>query len=533
MYLDYFGLAQKPFSITPDPRFLYMSPQHKEALAHLVYGIRENSGFVVVTGEVGTGKTTILNAFVAKVPARMPKVVIKNPNIRPENLYYLLGEAIGIPVEKRTRDFMGEYEERLKCLGGALLIVDEAQGLSVEMLEEIRLLSNLETPHEKLVQILLLGQQELNAKLQDPALRQLKQRIAIKFHIPPLTAAESREYIQHRLRVAGYEPRDKPLFNASAMGEIYRHTRGFPRMINIVCDNALLSGYTEDSRQITSRQVRTVVHDMEKTYGKQTGRERKRSKRWRLWGEGWLAWTGWTAAGVIAMVVLTWTVVSPGPETHESGKLQGAPPEMSGPQTLMQGENTASPEVPIEESVPQVADAAMARVQDAADERELSEGRTALQPSVPASLEQDEPQGMWVTVQPGDTVASLAADLYGRVSPSILASIDAANSEITDINLIYEGQQIFFPDITGGASVLFSVSVAAYHSIQEAQAVFSDLVRAGMEATIYPYQDKQGRRWFRVTIGTFPGRETAINYARKLKEEGFLYARPVKISMEE
>ena len=212
MYREFFGLQLKPFSITPDPRFLYMSPGHKEALAHLLYGLKESSGFVVITGEVGTGKTTILNAFLLKLPPRVPKVVVKNPHLRPENLYYLLGEAIGIPEEKRSRDHINVFEDRLKATGGAVLIVDESQGLSLEMLEEIRLLSNLETINEKLVQIMLLGQQELNEKLRSPQLRQLKQRIGIKYHIPPLDSNETRDYIDHRLRVAGYEPRERPLF---------------------------------------------------------------------------------------------------------------------------------------------------------------------------------------------------------------------------------------------------------------------------------------------------------------------------------
>src|SRR5208337_1788668 len=165
MYREHFSLKLKPFSITPDPKFLYMSPGHKEALAHLLYGLKEGSGFVVITGEVGTGKTTILNAFLLKLPLRIPKVVIKNPHIKPDNLYYLLGEAIGMPEEKRSRNYINEFEDMLKTTGGAMLIVDEAQGLSLEMLEEIRLLSNLETVHEKLVQIMLIGQQELNDKL--------------------------------------------------------------------------------------------------------------------------------------------------------------------------------------------------------------------------------------------------------------------------------------------------------------------------------------------------------------------------------
>jgi len=270
MYTEFFGLKIKPFTITPDPRFLYMSQVHKEALAHLVYGVREKSGFVVITGDVGTGKTTLLNALLQKLPPGMPKVVIKNPNVKQENIYFLLGEAIGLPDENRARDYLNLYESRLKEIGGAALIVDEAQGLSIEMLEEIRLLSNLETPNEKLVHIILLGQPELNATLRSPNLRQLKQRISVKFTISPLSQAETIEYIKHRLRVAGYEPMERPIFSPAAMQVIYQRTRGYPRVINILCDNAMLAAYTEDTREVTPRIIKQVASEIEGTYAQGT-----------------------------------------------------------------------------------------------------------------------------------------------------------------------------------------------------------------------------------------------------------------------
>ena len=183
-----------------------MSPGHKEALAHLLYGLKEASGFVVITGEVGTGKTTILNAFLLKLPPRMPKVVVKNPHLKPENLYYLLGESIGVPEEKRSRDYINLFEDRLKEIGGAVLIVDESQGLSLEMLEEIRLLSNLETTNEKLVQIMLLGQQGAQREAQEPPAQTAQAADRDKVSHPAFDSNETKDYIDHRLRVAGTSP---------------------------------------------------------------------------------------------------------------------------------------------------------------------------------------------------------------------------------------------------------------------------------------------------------------------------------------
>jgi len=540
MYREFFGLKIKPFSITPDPRFLYMSPGHKEALAHLLYGIKEASGFVVITGEVGTGKTTILNAFLLKLPPRMPKVVIKNPHVQPENLYFLLGEAIGMPEEKRSRGNVHEYEERLKETGGVVLIVDESQGLSVEMLEEIRLLSNLETTNEKLVQIMLLGQQELNDKLKSPQLRQLKQRIGLKYHIPPLDSNETGDYIDHRLRVAGYEPREKPLFTASALGEIYRYSKGFPRLINILCDNVLLAAYSDNLNQISASMVRKVVVDLESTYGKSAS---KRSSFLQGSGDsGRGVWFKIAAAFMLCLILAGagWALYSFG-----TRYLVQPAPVVSRVETAPQGKrldaavDTSPQVIPGETEMPQEADRPPAQDKPALKmirEKVVLQDEGALHdaPPIPPSLgDAQQPEGTLVTVNVGDTIAELAANYYGRVDAAILRTIREANPNLDNIDLIYEGQQIFMPDLKSSPRVLYSVSVASYHSITEAKAVFLDLLSKDYEATIYPYMDAQSNTWYRITIGTFGARTDAIRYSAQLKDKGFYYAKPVKISMEE
>ena len=523
MYREHFGLKLKPFSITPDPKFLYMSPGHKEALAHLLYGLKEGSGFVVITGEVGTGKTTILNAFLLKLPPRIPKVVIKNPHINPDNLYFLLGEAIGMPEEKRSRNYINDFEDRLKTMGGAVLIVDESQGLSFEMLEEIRLLSNLETVHEKLVQIMLLGQQELNEKLNSSQLRQLKQRIGVKYHIPPLDSNETKDYIDHRLRVAGYEPREEPLFTSSALGEIYRYTRGFPRLINIVCDNVLLAAYSDDLNQVSAGLVKKVVGGMEKTYAKHVpyipGQPMSERKGYRG------LWVGLSVAAAFLFFVsaLVVVLVSPlGQNIMDKSKdMLGISHEPSSLSNSAQGSlyplNMKESERAVLQGPPKVS------MQDQA-------GAAAAVP--PTFGEQKQTTGVVMTVGPGDTVARLAARHYGRVDSGILDMVRKANTNLGNIDLIYEGQRINLPAITDTARVLFTVSVASYHSINEATAVFLDLVKKGFKATIYPHLDTQGNTWYRVTIGTFREQDKADVYAQQLKNQGFLYAKSVRVSVE-
>ncbi|HHO76354.1 MAG TPA: hypothetical protein ENN05_07980 [Deltaproteobacteria bacterium] len=538
MYREFFGLKLKPFSITPDPRFLYMSPGHKEALAHLLYGIKEASGFVVITGEVGTGKTTILNAFLLKLPPRMPKVVIKNPHIKVENLYFLLGEAISMPDGKRSRDFIHEYEERLKATGGAVLIVDESQGLSIEMLEEIRLLSNLETTNEKLVQIMLLGQQELNDKLKSPHLRQLKQRIGLKYHIPPLDSNETRDYIDHRLRVAGYEPMEKPIFTVSALAEIYRYSKGFPRLINIVCDNVLLGAFTDNTRQVNAQLVRKVVSDLEGTYGKSATAPPSLFRAAAVSRIG--IWTKIAAvAGIcIVLVAAGWTVYSIGRHSQDDSRQEISMPVTSSPRDIPE-----KPSDPAEaevlnkpEHAPDAAVAQQEPVRKVIRENVamLDEGALMDDPPIPVSMNEPElEKGRIVTVSVGDTIAELAADYYGRVDAGILQSIRMANPDLSNIDLIYEGQEIIMPAVQTVPRVLYSVSVASYHSVAEAKAVFLDLLNKGYQATIYPYLDAQRNTWYRITIGTFDSRGDAIGYAGELRDKGFLYAKPVKISMED
>ncbi len=524
MYREHFGLKLKPFSITPDPKFLYMSPGHKEALAHLLYGLKEGSGFVVITGEVGTGKTTILNAFLLKLPPRIPKVVIKNPHINPENLYFLLGEAIGMPEEKRSRSYINDFEERLKTMGGAVLIVDESQGLSFEMLEEIRLLSNLETVHEKLVQIMLLGQQELNEKLNSSQLRQLKQRIGVKYHIPPLDSNETKDYIDHRLRVAGYEPSEEPLFTISALGEIYRYTRGFPRLINIVCDNVLLAAYSDDLKQVSSGLIRKVVGGMEKTYAKHESRIPARQIRRDKGKRGLLIGLSVAAALIVLFAAVLVLFISPfGQSILDRSKAmmgvssKASPPLSEVAQGSLDTSNTISTDAVTSRETPNVA------LQDQAGQVGDSSRDNA---------ELKKTMGITTVVGSGDTVAKLAARHYGRVDSVILDHIRRANGDLGNIDLIYEGQKIYLPPITDTARILYTVSVASYQSISDASAVFLDLVKKGFKPTIYPYLDTRGNTWYRVTMGAFQNENKADNYAQQLKNRGFSFARPVKVNVE-
>lgn len=261
MYLAFFGLAEKPFSITPDPRYLYLSARHADALAHLVYGINEAGGFVQLTGEVGTGKTTIIRSLLSRTPQNAEIALILNPRLSPTEFLLSLCEELGIGAAdspdgtaKDIVDLLNRYLLRAHAQGRrVVLIVDEAQNLAPEVLEQIRLLTNLETETQKLLQIILIGQPELRRLLAREDLRQIAQRVTGRYHLDPLTRAETAAYVRHRLRVAGATA---DIFSNGALREIYHISRGIPRVINIICDRALLGAYTQDQHQVPASLVR-------------------------------------------------------------------------------------------------------------------------------------------------------------------------------------------------------------------------------------------------------------------------------------
>ena len=264
MYLDHFGFSQKPFSIAPNPQFLYMSPRHREALAHLIYGLSGEGGFVILTGEVGTGKTTLCRSMITQLPEHVDTAFILNPTLTVPELLATICDEFGIDypagasqkvLGDRINTFLLSSARRDRK---AVLIIDEAQNLSVNVLEQLRLLTNLETNEEKLLQIILLGQEELIDLLGREELRQLEQRVTARFHLTALSSDESSAYIAHRLQTAGG---DAEFFSQRQRRYIHRKTRGIPRLINVVCDRALLGAYAKGVHQMSMGIVRTAVRE--------------------------------------------------------------------------------------------------------------------------------------------------------------------------------------------------------------------------------------------------------------------------------
>ena len=298
MYTSFFGLNEKPFSITPDPRYLFMSERHGEALAHLVYGVTESGGFIQLTGEVGTGKTTLVRTLLLnRMPANADVAVVLNPQLSAREFLVSICEELGIAVPedrgsiKALIDALNHYLLNAHANGRrTILVVDEAQNLAPDVLEEVRLLTNLETAKQKLLQIILIGQPELRDVLARTDLRQLAQRITGRYHLEPLSRDETAAYIEHRLKVAGALGE---VFDTGAKREVFRLSQGVPRLINVICDRALLGAYSSETRRVNRRMIKRAAAEV-------TGKGDE---------SGWLRWLvpvfGITAAIVIVAGILT------------------------------------------------------------------------------------------------------------------------------------------------------------------------------------------------------------------------------------
>jgi type II secretory pathway predicted ATPase ExeA len=275
LYQSHFGLSQAPFNITPDPSFLYLSASHREGLAQLSYGIRAKKGFVVLTGEVGTGKTTLIHALLKDLNGSAQTALIFSTIVSPVDLLRSVCEEFGLIEPRRPLQDIHDYLvllnefllESYRKGENCALIIDESQNLSAEVLESIRLLSNFETSKDKLLQILLVGQPELAVRLNSPELRQLKQRVMLRHHLRALTLQECCEYVSNRLKVAGA---DRQIFPASALEAVHRYAAGIPRIVNVLCDNALLTGYALGRREIDASMIREVAEDLSITTNAET-----------------------------------------------------------------------------------------------------------------------------------------------------------------------------------------------------------------------------------------------------------------------
>jgi general secretion pathway protein A len=417
MYEDFYQLKETPFRVTPDPEFLYLSPSHKEALAAIVYGVEQRKGFIVVLGDVGLGKTTILRSYLATHFAkRLSTAYVFNPNVQFKGLLDTIYQELGIAdkpddvpgmVNRLHQVVIEEYQQGRNVV----LFVDEAQSLPVETLENLRVLSNLETSIHKLVQIVLVGLPEFAARLDLPELRQLKQRIAVRCTLSPFTDVESQAYIEHRLRKAGVS--SSSVFTRGAVRRIVKHARGIPRMLNILCDNALVTGLGYRKKPVTAAIVREIIGDLD-------GRVRVTRPRW-----GWVSLAALIVTGAVLLVSPYREFLRPGPDAGISVPSLPPPPTRLAIKPLRGLSPLATPEI----------DGSLAEA-----------GRPVVDAAALQSA--DLPPVATRVVKEGDNLYRMAADVYGFASDDVLLRVVERNPGITDVNQILVGTVIRFPDVS-------------------------------------------------------------------------------------
>ncbi len=348
MYTAHFGLAELPFSMTPDPRYLYMSELHQEALAHLLYGVGEGGGFVQLTGEVGTGKTTLCRALLEQLPPQVDVAFVLNPRLTDIELLAAIGDELRVPYPPGTASrkvLVDALHHHLLDAHGrgrrTVLILDEAQDLAPDVLEQIRLLTNLETATEKLLQIILIGQPELIRLLEREDLRQLAQRVTARYHLEPFSPRDTRAYILHRLAVAG---RREPVFSESAIARVHQLARGVPRLINAICDRALLGAFTQDTHRVGVATVNTAAREV---LGARGGAGRRRRPPWA-------AWAAAAAVATVAVGSMLWLARGPA-AVPTAGALTARMGRPAGSDALVAAA-PASPAMPTRGASPGVAE---------------------------------------------------------------------------------------------------------------------------------------------------------------------------------
>ncbi|MBN2218703.1 MAG: AAA family ATPase, partial [Kosmotogaceae bacterium] len=466
MYTEFYGLNEKPFNLTPSPRFLYLSEGHKEALALLRYGVVERQGFILLTGEVGTGKTTMVRALLDSLDETVKYVHLSNPLLSPkEFINYLALSTFRQKGRFRSKTefllfFQAYLKQAFKNRTNFNLIIDEAHKLSFELLEEIRLLSNIETDDEKLINIFLVGQPELNRKLSEPICRPLLQRISIRHHITPLSLEETRDYMETRLRVAGAKNRDL-IFPRDTTETIYRFSNGYPREINVLSDNALLLGYAKGRKKITPSMVEECYQDLriegesksqdplkiDVKDGNESAKESKGMGKWK-----------WALVLLLSLVFIASILSPPGTrifshlaaairapyktsrdmansqpaeaENGVNGAIEAVVPKLD-PEDLQEstygGASPKDPEKVKIEDVPAIERS----IRDNLVEDHPEFNGTVTRLRTPPKESEDLPEKTMI-VKEGDTLTLLALSVYGRADKNILDLVHRSNPDIDD-----------------------------------------------------------------------------------------------------
>jgi len=527
MYSSFYGFSKKPFDLTPDPDFLFVTQSHQEAIASLIYGIYERKGFMAVTGEVGTGKTTLLHYLMTVLDPKTRAIFICQTHITFEELLKeILTELNLSPGDANKSAMIRQIKvyllPTLSQDENLVILIDEAQNLSSEVLEELRMLSNLETSKAKLLQVVLVGQPELEAKLNSEDLRQLKQRIGIRRKIHPITEGESRQYIEHRLSHVGSS--SAAVFTPEALSLICRYAQGIPRTINILCDNALLIGYGLQQKVIDADIIREVLNDLGILIPEKQARPKivyrpepilqgnyarpalvdevettSTGRSWALTRKVPYLIFGIIALAAIFFLSREYFMTTPDPPVPK--------PSLSPP---VVAEKIAPPEP-------------------------ASSAPNSLQPAPVVAAPKAAPKTQQqftkvIGVAKGGTLYSISQKYYKQANATFMAYILEFNPKIDNIHLIQVNQKIKIPEIKEESLLLassaggYQVHLGTFYNPQEVRRYKNEPALRGKDIEVIPRQVSPEETWYRVVAGKFETREEALQAIQELKKKGLLMA---------
>lgn len=451
MYRAFFGFREKPFNLTPDPKFLYLNASYREALAALHYGVVERKGFVSLIGEAGTGKTTLLRRLLSEIPRETRSVLVINPAIGFEEMLRFILTDLGRPPAPGASklDMLEalnvELLDSLARGGNVVVLIDEAQDLTIPVLEELRLLSNLETAKEKILQLVLAGQPEFDALLARPEIRQLRQRISVSARLRPLARSEVQAYVAARIAAAGGDVRG--LFTRGALFRLWWFSGGVPRLVNAACDNALVTAYARGKRTIGWREIGEAMRDLRRQVSWVPS-------RWRGFGR------------LVAAALVGAAIVLGGMEIVRARRPELLPGPAAVPTVIATPLLVASPSAsptPTETPMPTPAEAVAVPVAGGASPETVAspaaspagevataapsptEGPTSIPDPTPEPIATVSADQLTIRVTEGDTLTDLAVHYYGSASPRVLATIRAANPWLDDPDVLWSGKLLTLP----------------------------------------------------------------------------------------
>jgi general secretion pathway protein A len=528
MYNEFFGLKEKPFNLTPSPRFIYMSEGHREAMALLAYGVTERKGFILLTGEVGTGKTTLIHNLIRNLDSGVEHVYLVNPLLTTEEFIdFLAFSTFKKRIHFRSKsDFLLEFQEYLKDCSQHqkifILIIDEAHKLSFELLEEVRLLSNMESSEEKLINIFLVGQPELNDILNSPKGRATLQRIGVRYDIPPLGLKETGEYLEKRLEIAGAS-RKADIFQKDAVEAIYRYAQGLPRTINILADNAMLLAYSQNRKTITSQMIEDTYKSLslEGSFlqeNRPAPQPLEEEQETRIIHNGpAFKWKGWAlislAVIILALIAIFFVPSLTGhlPFGHNNKVLTPSTDEIksdaaSTEKNFNAGKGTASK---------QAIHISQHGNSPGADAPTITTHPEALK-NLGIIISEKGAGSKSAVAKKGDTLSDLAIKVLGAAGDDEISILKKRNPDIKDVNLIEIGQTISFPEYT--------LLIQTYKSVEKADYLCRQLKNDGFEANVSSVTADADNS-YKVTVGAFNNKSEAASFAVK-NLEGRRYNMP-------